>query len=72
MKLNQAIKIAVDAHSGQKDKAGQPYILHPLRVMLSIKGALAEFVTDCRVVAVLHDVIEDTDIWSTRIYNSWV
>ena len=32
--LEKAIQIAAKAHEGQKDKAGQPYILHPLRVML--------------------------------------
>jgi hypothetical protein len=32
--LEKAIKIAVEAHAGQKDKNGQPYILYPLRVML--------------------------------------
>ncbi|MEQ9400959.1 MAG: HD domain-containing protein [Longimicrobiales bacterium] len=52
--LERAIAIAAEAHSGQKDKAGQPYILHPLRVMLNCR-------TDSeRVVAVLHDVVEDT------------
>jgi (p)ppGpp synthase/HD superfamily hydrolase len=52
--LNRAIQIAVDAHSGQVDKAGQPYVLHPLRVMLKMSNE------DERIVAVLHDVVEDT------------
>jgi (p)ppGpp synthase/HD superfamily hydrolase len=51
--LEKAIDLAVRAHSGQIDKAGQPYILHPLRVMLKLKG-LEE-----QIVAVLHDVLED-------------
>ena len=54
--LNKAIQIAVRAHEGQVDKAGEPYIFHPLRVMLSCKGETE------RICAVLHDVIEDTDI----------
>lgn len=54
--LDKAIRVATKAHAGQKDKAGQPYILHPLRVMFSRKNE-AE-----RICAVLHDVIEDTDI----------
>jgi (p)ppGpp synthase/HD superfamily hydrolase len=52
--LEAAIALAVKAHQGVKDKSGQPYILHPLRVMFSCD-------TDAeRIVAVLHDVIEDT------------
>jgi (p)ppGpp synthase/HD superfamily hydrolase len=52
--LETAISIAVQAHQGQFDKSGQPYILHPLRVMFRCEGDLA------RTVAILHDVIEDT------------
>jgi (p)ppGpp synthase/HD superfamily hydrolase len=54
MDLNAAIQIAVDAHYGQVDKGGDPYILHPLRVMLSGQGE------EERIVGVLHDVVEDT------------
>lgn len=54
--LNKAIEIAARAHAGQLDKAGEPYILHPLRVMLACKTR-AEM-----VCAVLHDTIEKTDI----------
>lgn len=54
--LMTAIKIAVDAHDGQVDKIGMPYILHPLAVMESLP--LHEI--ECRIVAVLHDVLEDT------------
>lgn len=52
--LDQAIAIATKAHAGQVDKAGQPYILHPLRLMLRFKYE-AEM-----IVAVMHDVIEDS------------
>jgi len=52
--LETAITIAVQSHQGQLDKSGQPYILHPLRVMFRCEGDLA------RTVAVLHDVVEDT------------
>jgi guanosine-3',5'-bis(diphosphate) 3'-pyrophosphohydrolase len=34
--LERAIEIAASAHAGQVDKAGQPYILHPIRVMLRV------------------------------------
>ena len=37
--LEKAIKIAVKAHAGQVDKGGKPYILHPLRVMLSVSDS---------------------------------
>ncbi|HAH05692.1 MAG TPA: GTP pyrophosphokinase [Elusimicrobia bacterium] len=60
MDLERAIRIAADAHRGQKDKAGAPYILHPLRVMLSLQGE-AE-----RIVGVLHDVLEDCPDWSAE------
>ena len=52
--LDRAIRIAVKAHKGQTDKYGNPYILHPLRVMSM--GRTDEE----RIVGVLHDVVEDT------------
>lgn len=52
--LEAAIALAVGAHRGQKDRAGAPYILHPLRVMFRVE-------TDAeKIAAVLHDVVEDT------------
>jgi GTP diphosphokinase / guanosine-3',5'-bis(diphosphate) 3'-diphosphatase len=54
--LEQAIQMAARAHAGQLDKAGQPYILHPLRVMLAVAGEHE------RMAAVLHDVVEDTTV----------
>ena len=54
--LERAIVIAAEAHAGMVDKAGQPYILHPLRVMLRLSTL------DERVVGVLHDVLEDTKV----------
>lgn len=58
--LERAIAIAAEAHAGQSDKAGAPYILHPLRVMLSV-ATLGE-----KVVAVLHDVLEDCPAWTLQ------
>jgi guanosine-3',5'-bis(diphosphate) 3'-pyrophosphohydrolase len=52
--LERAIEIAAKAHAGQVDKAGQPYILHPLRLMLAVRTPHE------RMAAVLHDVVEDT------------
>ena len=54
--LNKAIEIASKAHTGQVDKSGHPYILHPLRVMLNCEDETA------KICAVLHDVVEDTNI----------
>jgi (p)ppGpp synthase/HD superfamily hydrolase len=54
--LDKAILVAVQAHHGQKDRYGQPYILHPLRVMLSVKPEVE------MIVAVLHDVVEDSEL----------
>jgi hypothetical protein len=54
--VEKALQIAARAHEGQKDKEGLPYILHPLRAMLSVQGEAAQ------IVAVLHDVIEDTPV----------
>lgn len=54
--LERAIVIAATAHAGQVDKGGAPYILHPLKVMLRMT-TLEE-----RIVAVLHDVVEDCAI----------
>lgn len=51
--LERAIEIAAAAHAGQRDKVGEPYILHPLRVMALVRT------DEARIVAVLHDVIED-------------
>ena len=54
--LEKAISIAATAHDGQKDKVGQPYILHPLRVMQNVEG------DEAKIVGILHDVVEDTNV----------
>ncbi|BBP64267.1 MULTISPECIES: GTP pyrophosphokinase [Pseudomonas] len=54
--LERAISISALAHEGQTDKGGAPYILHPLKVMLRLSG------DEERIVAVLHDVVEDTAV----------
>lgn len=55
MQLDQATEIATAAHEGQHDPAGNPYILHPLRVMAACS------VLSQQIVAILHDVIEKSD-----------
>ena len=53
---NRALRLAADAHRGQTDKAGMPYLLHPFH--------LAEQMTDeiSVCVALLHDVVEDSSV----------
>ena len=57
MNLAKAIEIAASAHSEQKDKGGSPYILHPIRVMMSLNTE------EEKIVGVLHDVVEDSEDW---------
>ena len=52
--IEDAIVFAAQKHKGQVDKGGQPYILHPLRVMAAVTTEHE------RMAAVLHDVVEDT------------
>ena len=54
--LDKAILIAAKIHAGQTDKAGKPYILHVLRVMMNMETE------DEMITAVLHDTIEDSDL----------
>ena len=51
--VERAIALAAIAHEGQVDKAGAPYILHVLRVMLRLTTP------EERMAAALHDVVED-------------
>lgn len=54
--IEDAVAIATAAHEGQTDKSGHPYIGHPLRVMARVDAEHE------KMVAVLHDVVEDTDV----------
>jgi (p)ppGpp synthase/HD superfamily hydrolase len=56
--LTYAVITAAAAHAGQTDKAGLPYILHPLRMVLRACDGVKH--PDVAVVAALHDVVEDT------------
>ena len=55
MNLERAIQIAVEAHAGEKDRGGKAYILHPISVMMRCET------NEEKIVAILHDVVEDTD-----------
>jgi len=54
--LGKVLVLATNAHAGQFDKGGKPYILHPLAVMSLLNSDDEEL----QCVALLHDVIEDT------------
>ncbi|HEY9700089.1 MAG TPA: HD domain-containing protein [Trichocoleus sp.] len=60
-KLEQAIQLATRLHNGQVDKAGERYIEHPLRVMNAVDGETE------KIVAVLHDTVEDTGVTITEL-----
>ena len=53
--LEEAIQLAVEAHEGDTDTAGATYIRHPLRLMEQMDTEQE------RIVAVLHDVVEDSE-----------
>lgn len=54
--IEAALALAVEKHRSQRDKAGAPYVLHPIRMMLRLRDAPAQ------AVALLHDVIEDCGV----------
>jgi len=56
--LSRMMIIMVNAHAGQFDKGGQPYALHPLKVMHYTKSQDE----DIQCIALGHDVIEDTEV----------
>lgn len=56
--LSAMLKLVVDAHDGQFDKGGKPYVLHPLKVMHYLKTDDEEL----QCIALGHDIIEDTDV----------
>ena len=55
--LGKVLVLATNAHAGQFDRGGKPYILHPLKVMHYLKTDDEEL----QCIALLHDVVEDTD-----------
>lgn len=54
--LELALEIALDAHKGQVDKMGKPYILHPLAVASKLDDL------DLKIIGLLHDVLEDSEL----------
>jgi len=62
--LERAIEIAFDAHKEQERRDGQPYVVHPIRVLgkLAIQG----FSETVQIVGILHDVVEDSEEWTIQ------
>lgn len=58
-----ALRIAIKAHEGQMDKSGRDYIMHPIRVAERCKDPRA------KIVALLHDIIEDSDVTPEFLRN---
>jgi len=54
--IEKAIEFAAREHAGDTDKAGAPYVFHPLRLMFAVQSPLE------KMTAVLHDVVEDTPV----------
>ena len=64
--IEKSLSIALQAHAGQVDKAGKPYILHPLRLM-------AKMETDEEMaVALLHDTIEDSPLTAESLLDAGI
>jgi (p)ppGpp synthase/HD superfamily hydrolase len=59
--IDKALALMLEAHAGQVDKSGEPYVLHPLRVMMRLSGP------DERMAALLHDAVEDSEISLQRL-----
>lgn len=64
--LGQMLVLATNAHAGQFDRGGQPYILHPLKVMHYLKSEDEELLC----IALGHDVIEDTETTFEDLYDA--
>lgn len=54
--IERAIEITAKEHAGDVDKAGNPYVFHPLRLMFAVETPFE------KIAAVLHDVVEDTPV----------
>jgi (p)ppGpp synthase/HD superfamily hydrolase len=63
--IGKAFEVALLAHQGQTDKSGAPHIGHVVRVCANVQGE------EARIVALLHDVVEDTDITLKEIRDQF-
>ncbi len=68
--IRKAFKMANEAHKGMRRKSGDPYIIHPLEVAIIVNDEIGLGVTST-VCAILHDVVEDTDLTIEDIENAF-
>lgn len=71
----KALRIAMSAHEGQTDLQGNSYIQHPMRVSQLVVDFFTNeplYIKRAQVVAMLHDVIEDSDVSSDDLLRSGV
>jgi GTP pyrophosphokinase len=68
--IRKAFKMANEAHKGMRRKSGDPYIVHPLEVAVIVSDEIGLGVTSI-VCAILHDVVEDTDLTIEDIENAF-
>ncbi len=68
--IRKAFKMANEAHKGTRRKSGEPYIIHPLEVAVIVSQEIGLGVTST-VCAILHDVVEDTDLTIEDIENAF-
>ena len=68
-KIERAYQLADAAHKGQRRRSGDPYISHPISVAIILAGMGMD--SDCICAALMHDVVEDTDIPIDQIRKSF-
>lgn len=68
--IKKAFKMANEAHKGMRRKSGEPYIMHPLAVAKIVSEEIGLGVTST-VCALLHDVVEDTDLTIENIETAF-
>jgi GTP pyrophosphokinase len=68
-RLSEALLLAISAHAGSYRGDGIPYVIHPIRIALH--AASLGLSTQTIIAAILHDVVEDTDITIEEIYSQF-
>jgi len=68
--ITKAFRIANEAHKGMRRKSGEPFIMHPLAVARIVSEEIGMGVTSI-ISAILHDVVEDTELTIENIENAF-